>query len=47
MLLLKMQVCRSGEVSGAWYACLVLLFSTFSVRLAKVGGTHQSIPPSV
>uniref|UniRef100_A0A674NFH7 Calcium voltage-gated channel auxiliary subunit alpha2delta 3 n=1 Tax=Takifugu rubripes TaxID=31033 RepID=A0A674NFH7_TAKRU len=47
MFLLKMQVCRSGEVSGAWCACLLLLFSTFSVKLAKVGGTHQSVPPSV
>lgn len=43
----KMQVDRSCVVSSAWCACLILLFSTLGTRVSEVGGTHQSIPPSV
>ncbi|XP_010792614.1 voltage-dependent calcium channel subunit alpha-2/delta-3-like [Notothenia coriiceps] len=46
-ILPKMQVDRSCVVSSAWYACLILLFSTLGTRVSEVGGTHQSIPPSV
>ncbi|KAK1898439.1 Voltage-dependent calcium channel subunit alpha-2/delta-3 [Dissostichus eleginoides] len=42
-----MQVDRSCVVSSAWCACLILLFSTLGTRVSEVGGTHQSIPPSV
>ncbi|KAK5610992.1 hypothetical protein CRENBAI_023527 [Crenichthys baileyi] len=42
-----MQVGRCCVVSSAWFMRLLLLFSTLSIRTTGVGGTHQSIPPSV
>ncbi|XP_039903516.1 voltage-dependent calcium channel subunit alpha-2/delta-3 isoform X1 [Simochromis diagramma] len=42
-----MQVDRSGVLFSAGSTWLLLLFSTLSIRVTGVGGTHQSIPPSV
>ncbi|XP_043977760.1 voltage-dependent calcium channel subunit alpha-2/delta-3 isoform X1 [Gambusia affinis] len=42
-----MQVGRCCVASSIWFMWLVLLFSTQNIGATGVGGTHQSIPPSV
>ncbi|XP_054905950.1 voltage-dependent calcium channel subunit alpha-2/delta-3-like, partial [Poeciliopsis prolifica] len=42
-----MQVGRCCVAPSVWFMWLLLLFSTQNIGATGVGGTHQSIPPSV